>query len=229
MKEEWRPINDFVGEYEVSNLGRVKSLDRLIITSHGVRRMVRGRVLGSNVPSSRYCYVSLKGSRYNRKAFTHVLVAEHFIGEKPDGLVIDHINNDSRDNRVENLQYITQRHNSSKDRVRKYELPHGIQKVNSKFSPRKGFGKKIYNLGVFDTVEEAHAVYMSATLDDAINIERERRKYFGVHFDSYSGKYRALIANGKKRYHIGMFHDRDDAAKAVQEKRMELGLTYKEY
>lgn len=45
MIEEWRPIEGYEGLYEVSNLGRVKSIDRYVIDSLGHRRFYKGKVL----------------------------------------------------------------------------------------------------------------------------------------------------------------------------------------
>lgn len=91
--EEWRPIVGYEGRYEVSNLGRVKSLLRGIIL-----RATRHH-------SNGYLYVGV--SKTNTKTTIHSLVAAAFTGERPEGLVIRHLNGEQLDNRAENLTYGT--------------------------------------------------------------------------------------------------------------------------
>lgn len=102
MQEEWRPVVGQEGRYEVSSLGRVRSL---------LRRSQTGpdRILA---PSMRSGYASVafydKGRQVHR---VHVLVAEAFIGLRPPGHVVNHKNLDKSDNRACNLEWVTQREN----------------------------------------------------------------------------------------------------------------------
>ena len=102
MIEEWKDIPGY--EYQVSNLGRVKSLKRDIILSQ--RKDYAG-----------YFYVNLYGVK--RKTYkVHQLVAMAFLNHTPCGMshVIDHINNNKEDNRVANLQVISCKLNNQKDK-----------------------------------------------------------------------------------------------------------------
>lgn len=97
--EEWREVFD--GDYAVSNLGRVKRLTgysagcflKPETTNAGYRRVV--------------CCVNNK----RLKRSVHALVAMAFIGERPDGLQINHIDGDKKNNRVANLEYVTMSEN----------------------------------------------------------------------------------------------------------------------
>lgn len=115
--EEWRPVVGFEGLYEVSNLGRVRSLDR-VVTSCGSQkgpylRRLKGRIIKPLVGTDRYLYVNLHAENdvYRRPAI-HVLVARAFIGERPDGKVVCH--NDGRRTNCEaaNLRYDTTEENA---------------------------------------------------------------------------------------------------------------------
>lgn len=112
--EEWRPVVGHDG-YEVSNLGRVRSIDRVLIFKDGRSRIARGRILKSwpNGNVGHQC-VGLAGSR---RALVHILVLEAFVGPRPEGLVCCHNNGIPDDNRVENLRWDTYGENN-KDLVR---------------------------------------------------------------------------------------------------------------
>lgn len=108
MTEEWRPVVGYEGQYEVSNLGRVRSLAREVKNGRGVRRL-RERILK---PRRRNQYghagVVLTGQRHRT---VHSLVAEAFIGPRPEGLEVRHLNGDRTDNRATNLAYGTRSEN----------------------------------------------------------------------------------------------------------------------
>lgn len=110
VAESWRAIPGTDGGYEVSNLGRVRSW----------------RVLGHTVAYRRAVPLVLKPFWVGRKALTqyqavycglgrstkiHTLVASQFIGPRPVGLVINHIDGDRTNNAASNLEYVTNRDN----------------------------------------------------------------------------------------------------------------------
>ena len=105
MSEEWRAVPGHVGAYEVSSLGRVRSLDRVIRHSPGGgSRRVSGRILRPGISVGRYLSVALG---QHRSRHVHSLVAEAFLGPRPTGHQVNHIDNDGLNNRLENLEYVT--------------------------------------------------------------------------------------------------------------------------
>lgn len=90
--------------YEVSSYGRVRSVDREIIRSNGVKLPLKSRILRPWSGSSGYLQVYLS----NRRAvMIHHLVLETFVSPRPEGLEGRHLNGKMHDNRVSNLEWAT--------------------------------------------------------------------------------------------------------------------------
>jgi hypothetical protein len=157
--ENWKDIKGYEGCYQVSDLGRVTSLDRIDCT--GGKR--NGRILKQNPDGKGYLMVSLylNGKQKTRKV--HQLVSESFLNHKPYGMkvVIDHIDNDKQNNNLTNLQLITNRENSSKDRVGGTSRYVGVSfyKQRNKYVARCWYNGKTVFLGYFNTEKEASEVY----------------------------------------------------------------------
>lgn len=97
--EQWLPVVGFEGIYEVSNLGSVKSVRT-------------GKLMKPHALPGRYPHTTLSRNGHETSAYIHDLVAEAFIGHKPSGSEVNHINLDKRDNRLENLEYCTCQENT---------------------------------------------------------------------------------------------------------------------
>ena len=104
--EEWRPVVGYEGIYEVSDLGRVRC-------SAAGRGRVAGRVLKQSPRNEKgYLRVNLWNST-QRNRFVHHIVAEAFVGPRPDGCLVLHTNGNATDNRAENLRYGSHADNSA--------------------------------------------------------------------------------------------------------------------
>lgn len=103
MREEWRDIAGYEGFYQVSNMGRVKSLDRTFLRSDGTMATYKGKIL---MPVGRpYLHVSLSKNNIHTMARIHRLVAEAFIPNPNRLKCIDHIDCDKTNNQVDNLRW----------------------------------------------------------------------------------------------------------------------------
>jgi len=108
----WKSIPGWVGAYEVSDDGQVRSLDR-IAAGH----RVKGRILKPGHNKKGYRVVTFTRPGVRKSYPVHRLVAEAFIGELPQGWHTMHINGDNTDNRAVNLRYGTPSENEL-DKVR---------------------------------------------------------------------------------------------------------------
>jgi hypothetical protein len=118
MKEEiWKDIPGYAGHYQVSDFGNVRSLDKFVRRRDKTTSFRKGRILKLAPNSRGYLVCSLSTNGTHRVYYIHQLIAMAFLSHKPDGLnlVVDHINNIKTDNRLENLQLVSQRYNSTKD------------------------------------------------------------------------------------------------------------------
>ena len=158
--EIWKDIPNYEGRYQVSDLGGVRSLDRL----DSLDRKIQGKVM-SNRMGGNYFKVSLCKDGKIKDEYVHVLVAESFLNHKKQrGIVVDHINNDGFDNRLENLQIITQRENINKDckGSSKYD---GVYKGHSdKWYSHLRVSGKDFHLGTFNTESRANIAYQFAIM-----------------------------------------------------------------
>lgn len=125
MPERWRDIPGYEGVYQVSDLGRVRSLARIIVRSNGVPQAVAARILKPRPLASGHVHVALLygGHRIDRRI--HQLVMLAFVGLPPEGKEVCHRNEIHTDNRLVNLKYDTHAQNmaGTRDRRKQQMLP----------------------------------------------------------------------------------------------------------
>lgn len=109
----WRPVPDYEGRYDVSDIGEVRSIPR----TDRLGRSQGGLVLKQHARKSGHRTVVLYGSDGRRTMLVHTLVATAFICPRPTGLEVCHGDGDPRNNRVSNLRWDTHSENTI-DRVR---------------------------------------------------------------------------------------------------------------
>jgi hypothetical protein len=101
-KEVWKDIPGFEGKYQASNLGRIRSVDHVVV------RHIKGRILRPRIRKMGYPVVTLSGAGPKD---VHRLVALTFHGQGRPGEQVRHLNGDRADPRAENLAWGTQSEN----------------------------------------------------------------------------------------------------------------------
>lgn len=163
QKEVFKDIPTYKGLYQVSNIGNVKSLERYVKNKHGVR-VVKEKIKQKSIDDKGYVIFNLWKGNKGKTIQVHKLVAMAFLGHYTDGtlnLVIDHINNDKLDNRVENLQIITNRENVSKGMKGGTSEYTGVywNKRAKKWIARIRINNERPHLGCFEKEIDAHNAY----------------------------------------------------------------------
>ena len=99
--EIWKPIKNYEGIYEISNLGRVKSLKRIVKKEiHNIN--ISEKILKQTLNINKYLMVSLNKNGIKKNVKVHLLVAESFLNHKTDSthkIVVDHIDNNKTNNK----------------------------------------------------------------------------------------------------------------------------------
>lgn len=120
IEEIWKPVHlyPYSEKYEVSNLGRVRSLDTLVnyrekISRKLSKRVYPGRVLKGALAESGYRFVSLKMNGSTQQIYIHRLVAFAFVDGYKEDLVVNHKDENRLNNNYLNLEWVTQKYNAN--------------------------------------------------------------------------------------------------------------------
>ena len=131
MKEIWKDIEGFEGYYQVSNMGRVKSLERIRIANNGKSETaqfpVKEKILSVSKQTQGYSQVSLCKNGTQKSYRLNRLVANTFIHNPENKPEVNHIDGNKDNNRVDNLEWVTsaenQKHKVENGLVKPYRRP----------------------------------------------------------------------------------------------------------
>lgn len=110
MQEEWRDVIGYEGYYQVSSIGRIKSLKRKVCNNTGLRE-IKEQIMVNIADKYGYMCITLSKNRNIKTIKIHRLVAMAFI-ENPNNLPqVNHIDENKSNNNVSNLEWCTQKYN----------------------------------------------------------------------------------------------------------------------
>lgn len=111
MIEIWKDIKDYEGFYQVSNLGRIRSLTRNVKQHSSSIQTKRGKILSLAIDRGGYVFCALSKNNNLKTYKVHRLVANSFIPNPLDRKEINHKDCDKTNNVVWNLEWSTRSHN----------------------------------------------------------------------------------------------------------------------
>jgi hypothetical protein len=154
MEEIWKDIPGYEGSYQVSNLGRVKSLPRII--SNGKCFYLTKEKCIKNIPNTNgYLAVSLYKDKKAKKFMVHQIIYLSFKNIASNRkYVIDHIDNNKLNNQLNNLQLVTNRYNSIKDKKSKSK-EYDIYLNGKSYLIRMRINNRKYSIGTYKKIEDA--------------------------------------------------------------------------
>jgi len=149
--EDWKYINGYDKDYKICSNGDVISY----------KRYEKGKILKTRIDNKGYLYIRLSKNNKTKHFNIHRLIALHFIDNPNNYQIVDHINQNILDNRIENLRWITKSGNGRNSKnYGKYMKGVSFHKKNNKFQANICIDYKLKYLGCFDTELEAHQAYM---------------------------------------------------------------------
>lgn len=102
-QEIWKDVKGYAGKYQVSNFGRVKSLN--------YNNIGKSRIMKPNIYKTGYVSAGLSLNGKEKRFLIHRLVAEAFIPNPDNYPVVNHKDENTQNNRADNLEWCTQKHN----------------------------------------------------------------------------------------------------------------------
>ena len=148
MEEIWKDIEGYNGYYQISNHGRVKSLQRLV-TGHKSEWQKEEKIMKLSADKKGYSMIRLTLNSIKKTFTVHRLVALHFIERVPNKNQINHIDCDKTNNTVENLEWCDNSKNQThafQNGLNKYTQKHREARIKRGLKERKLNSKQVEEL-----------------------------------------------------------------------------------
>jgi len=175
--EKWIDINGFEENYQVSNYGRVRSMDRIEKNKIGVERKLIGSIRKTYYDkNSGYEMVTLSKANKNKCVLVHLLVANAFMENPNSYKQVNHKNGNKKNNKKSNLEWCSPRENTHHARRRMKSTSKFVGVSFDYCNEKKPWMSRITMNGVtkflgrFETEEMAHAAYLTECDDNNIKI-----------------------------------------------------------
>lgn len=152
MKEIWKDIENYEGFYQVSNLGRVRSLDRFV-KWRDKKYFVKGKLMKQIIGPWGYPWVSLRKDKTRKSKLVHILVAKAFIPNPLNLPIVNHKDENKTNAFAENLEWCTQQYNSVYNGVQNRKCWDNIVRAVTQYD------KNMVKIKDWNSVSEASRYY----------------------------------------------------------------------
>ncbi len=163
--EQWKPILGYEGIYEISDLGRLKSLEKTVRNGRGYKTL-KEVILKQGTSIGGYKQNNLWVKRKPKTFNIHKLVAVAFLNHIPNGheLVVNHKDFNKENNKSNNLEIVTPRQNTNRKHVKSSSKYTGVHwsKYKNKWESSIRINNKGRYLGAFIEEIDAHKAYQKA-------------------------------------------------------------------
>lgn len=185
-QEIWKDIKDYEGSYQISNLGRVKSLSKTLWNGVGYFES-KERILVPGKDKDGYLQVGLYKNKKRKSFKIHRLVGQHFILNEENKPEINHKDGDKQNNNVNNLEWVTSSENSTHAykagllKIKKGKENPLHYKFKGTNNPTAKKVKCITTGKIFETILEGANYYNIKSSSDIVSCCRGRQKSAGKH------------------------------------------------
>ena len=161
MKEIWKAVLGYEGYYEVSNMGNVKSVDRVVVNKLGYSSKRKGKIIKLGVNSMGYYVIDLCKYSVRDRRLVHRLVAKHYMEnfEAVPNLEVDHIDQNPKNNLIENLRMSTHSQNLINTGLATKMKSKGVTRVDGKWLAKIMKDYKPITIGRFINKADAINAY----------------------------------------------------------------------
>ncbi|UBH21594.1 NUMOD4 motif-containing HNH endonuclease [Macrococcus armenti] len=166
MEEIWKPANGYEGYYEVSNKGRLRSVERKVTYKDGRTFKYKSRLIKGRLDQKGYVLYGLNVSGKKSSKRIHRIVAEAFIPNPYNKETVNHIDGNKENNHVDNLEWATYSENTRKA----YEI--GLFEQSKKISRDRFLGNEYRAKPVILEIKETNEILV-------FNSAREASRYIG--------------------------------------------------
>lgn len=156
-EEVWSPVIGFEGAYEVSSMGRIRTIERMVKTCHGSDRIGVSKLLKPFKDKDGYLNIRLSFNGRKKTFKMHRLVAMIFIPNPDEKPQVNHINFRKEDNSVSNLGWCTAKENNA-HRCRG-EGRRGVQRRGNRFQAKIKIEGHTYSIGYFQFKYQAENAF----------------------------------------------------------------------
>lgn len=142
MKEIWKDIEGYEGLYQISNLGNVKSLERIVHKSNGVIQTRKERIMAKRVNTDGYYIAKLNVDKKSKSIAIHILVAKHFVPNPLNLPEVNHLDCNRKNNVYTNLCWTTHQENVQYSASKGHYKHYGSSNPNYRVEKLKQFYKE---------------------------------------------------------------------------------------